>query len=346
MPENDNAPSTTYDLISADNPASILDALVALGVVPASESITKIGKAGEGNMNLVLRVTTDSRSVIIKQARPWVEKYPGIPAPDERILAEVDFYRCTRDDAAVSAVMPGVLASSEAQRLLVLEDLGAASDYAALYSTDVERSEVDSVFELAIDWVTQLHSCDVQREANIGCKPLRVLNHQHIFLIPLSDPPQADLDAVCDGLANASRGLCNDDTVQKAMAQLGEHYLSDGGKLLHGDYYPGSWLKTDSGFRVIDPEFCFCGPREFDLGVLAAHWIFCGGEADNSMIERVCDASGTESDEASRKLVAGFAGAELIRRLIGVAQLPLDANLQQRTQWMDCGVDFLKQSIG
>ena len=76
------------------------------------------------------------------------------------------------------------------------------------------------------------------------------------------------------------------------MAKVGDIYLSDdGGVLLHGDYYPGSWLKTDAGFRVIDPEFCFLGPPEFDLGVLAAHWIFCGGPTDRSAIDLVIQGS-------------------------------------------------------
>ena len=93
---------------------------------------------------------------------------------------------------------------------------------------------------------------------------------------------------------------------------------------------------------MIDPEFCFCGPREFELGVVAAHWIFCGSEFSSATIDRVCDLY---SKEFSRKLLEGFTGAELVRRLIGVAQLPLDADLDRRTEWLECGVRFLKQSI-
>ena len=235
---------------------------------------------------------------------------------------------------------------------MVVEDLGLASDYAMLYRSDVSPSEVDSVFELAIDWVSQLQVTDTAGNTDIGCKPLRNLNHQHIFSIPLSDPPAIDLDSVCDGLTKASRAICSDEAVQKTMSHLGAVYLeadtaTRAKSLLHGDYYPGSWLKTDAGFRVIDPEFCFCGPREFDLGVLAAHWIFCGGKADTATIDRVTDAAVAKVDSAnqvSRLLVLGFAGAELIRRLVGVAQLPLDADLNRRIQWLDCGVNFLNQS--
>ena len=123
--------------------------------------------------------------------------------------------------------------------------------------------------------------------------------------------------------------------MRAAINALGKQYLSDGQHLLHGDYYPGSWLKTDAGFRVIDPEFCFAGPMEFDLGVLAAHWIFCGAAADHSTIERVCRAYSETA--VNDELVAQFAGVELIRRLIGVAQLPLAVDLSQRLAWLKVG---------
>ena len=332
-----------YPLLNGEQPDTLLETLVSINVCQPTETIVSVDKAGEGNMNLTLRVTTDQRSVIVKQARPWVEKYPDIEASDERILAEIDFYFNVSKFADVYAAMPSVLATNPQQRLLVLEDLGLASDYASFYDRNAEQSEVDRVFDLAMAWVSQLHDCEVASDQQIGCKPLRTLNHQHIFTIPLTDPPVIDLNEVCDGLTAVSQKLLDDDSIHQAMANLGEVYLGDHGQvLLHGDYYPGSWLKTDAGFRVIDPEFCFVGPPEFDLGVLAAHWIFCGGQADRVAVDRVVQAN---SRQVSEGLVFGFAGAELIRRLVGVAQLPLNADLQLRTKWLECGIQFLQQSI-
>ena len=48
----------------------------------------------------------------------------------------------------------------------------------------------------------------------------------------------------------------------------GERYLAEGSTLLHGDYYPGSWMTVDDAVFVIDPEFSFKGFPEFDLGVM------------------------------------------------------------------------------
>ena len=124
MSEGENRQPANYQLLSVDEPKGVLDALVSLEVCSSDESISSITIAGEGNMNLALRVTTDQRSVIVKQSRPWVEKYPGIAAPEERILSEINFYGYVADLSDVRAAMPSVLGASPSQRLLVLEDLG------------------------------------------------------------------------------------------------------------------------------------------------------------------------------------------------------------------------------
>ena len=37
------------------------------------------------------------------------------------------------------------------------------------------------------------------------------------------------------------------------VAALGARYLEDGETLVHGDYFPGSWVRTGAGVAVIDP---------------------------------------------------------------------------------------------
>jgi 5-methylthioribose kinase len=336
----------TRELLSLDESQQVLETLQAMGVCDSTESVVDIGKAGEGNMNLVLRVTTDRRSVIVKQARPWVEKYPTIAAPAERILAEIDFYERVSDVDELRTVMPSVVATAPQLRLLVLEDLGEAADYTCLYDPDDCGQDADAVFKKAANWIARLHRQGRSSGGSVGCDALRELNHAHMFSIPLSDPPVLDLDSVCDGLESASRPLRVSEDLRDAIDRLGETYLRGRSAtetvLLHGDYYPGSWLRTNDGFRVIDPEFCFRGPREFDLGVMAAHRIFCHAAADVGTIEQLCQDYG---HEVSTPLVGGFAGVELIRRLIGVAQLPLVADLACRQNWLALGEHLVMRAV-
>ena len=67
--------------------------LASAGWLDPGERFLGCERAGEGNMNLTLRVRTDRRRFVLKQARPWVEKYDGIAAPWERSLVEQRFYQ-------------------------------------------------------------------------------------------------------------------------------------------------------------------------------------------------------------------------------------------------------------
>ncbi|TFG71242.1 MAG: hypothetical protein E4H26_12695 [Flavobacteriales bacterium] len=68
--------------------------------------------------------------------------------------------------------------------------------------------------------------------------------------------------------------------MKSAVRTIGQKYLSPGETLLHGDYYPGSWMTVGDQFYVIDPEFGFVGFAEFDLGVMVAHLIMATMEVE------------------------------------------------------------------
>ncbi len=331
-----------YTLLSLDSVSEVHAALVRLGLCKRTDKIDTIEKAGEGNMNLVLRVKTGESSFIVKQSRPWVEKYPSIAASDERILAEVDFYRRTHCHSLIRSTVPRIISVDAEQRIFVMSDLGEVSDYTTMYRAgkDDQRT-VDEVFEQATAWLANLHQIAIEKDqrAKIGCRPIRELNHAHIFMIPVQRPAAMDLDAVCNGLHIQSQPFRDDDRLADAMRELGKCYLGVGDHLLHGDYYPGSWLKTELGFHVIDPEFCFAGPIEFDLGVLIAHRLFCGAATNESTVEKI--VQWYPGGAANVSLAMHFAGAELIRRIIGVAQLPLTADLSRRLELLETGREWV-----
>ncbi len=93
-------------------------------------------------MNLTLRVTFRRFSLILKQGRPWVEKYQDIAAPPQRTIVEASFYRAIRDVASVSTRMPALMDLDEDNCVIVLEDLGRVGDYSTLY-TDATIAAAD-----------------------------------------------------------------------------------------------------------------------------------------------------------------------------------------------------------
>ncbi|MBY0305735.1 MAG: phosphotransferase [Sphingomonas sp.] len=291
--------------LTAADVALIADRLRALGWLAPDEALSDVTTAGDGNLNLVLRVSAGSRSAILKQARPWVEKYPTIAAPVARSAVEASFYRLVHAAPALGAFMPQLLGVDPAWHLLLLEDVGRQADSAALY----HRASADPAARARlVAFMAGLHALAVPHAAMPDNRAMLVLNHAHIFTLPFA---QADRDLA----ATASL--------------LGDRYLLGAGPLLHGDFFPGAWVYGDDGVKVIDPEFCLFGPPEFDLGVMVAHLIVAGDEVDapNALSAAYQSASGGAVDAA---LVGRFAGIELWRRLHGVAPLPAPIDDQQK----------------
>lgn len=284
--------------LTAADTAVIGNRLHALGWLAPDEALTGVASAGDGNLNLVLRVSAGERSAILKQARPWVEKYPSLAAPVERSAVEASFYRLVHAAPALTTFMPQLLGVDPAWHLLLLEDVGEQADAAALY----RRASVDPASRARlIGFLAGLHMLEISQAALPGNRAMLELNHAHIFTLPF---------------AGGDRDLA------ATAARLGERYLLGVGPLLHGDFFPGAWVYGDDGVKVIDPEFCLFGPPEFDLGVMAAHLIVAGDapETPDDLAAAYQSAGGGAVDSA---LIRRFAGIELWRRLFGVAPLPV-----------------------
>ena len=294
--------------------------------VKPSSSVLSVEKPGEGNMNRVLRLKTQNGSIILKQATDHVVKYPDIPAPISRIAVENQFYQLAGEIEGTRHYFPEILGYDPAHHLLAMEDLGESSDYTYLYQKG-QAISVEAAEEIG-KTLGLLHAFrfpEKQRSAFPSNLELKQLNHQHIFVLPLMAENGFDLNAITPGLQALSTQYKTDPLLKSRAAALGELYLGSGETLLHGDYYPGSWLRTSQGFKIIDPEFCFFGPPEFDLGVLLAHLKLAQQPED--IQSAIVAGYGHQIDPS---LLGQFQGIEIIRRLIGLAQLPLDIDLMEK----------------
>lgn len=314
-----------FPWLSLDEPEGIRSFLAQRNWLEPGEQILGCEKAGEGNMNLTVRVKTDRRSVIVKQSRPWVEKYDQIAAPWERIEFEERFYDRVSSIPVVSARMPKLLASDPEARTIMLEFLPGARDLTDVYSG--ARLTDNEICNFA-KYIGALHRATAgEADPNFANRAMRELNHAHIFVIPLEHDNGLELESHEEGLDEAANALKGDAAYCQIVREIGERYLAEANNdscLLHGDYYPGSWLRTAAGPRVIDPEFCFIGDHEFDLGVCVAHFAIGRHTSDEALrlLEvYTSDACGVGFDEC---LLARYAGIEVMRRLIGVAQLPIE----------------------
>ena len=230
--------------IDAEAPEALEAVLRARDWLPADATVLAVSRAGEGNMNRVLRVEwslpNGSRgSGIAKQSSPVVEKYPDIPAPEERLLVEIDFYRLLADAPALADGMPRLLGANESEHLSWIEDLGAASDFA-----DAGGAALAWRSRCARGCRRSTRCPSTARFAAPAQSAMRGLNHAHIFEIPFAEGAP-NVDDFCGPVGR--RAPCAQTPIANGPRRLGERYLADGSTLLHGDFYPGSWLATAAG---------------------------------------------------------------------------------------------------
>lgn len=307
--------------IDLNTPIPLLqDYLEDKGLLFSKERILSLKKPGEGNMNVVIRLTTDRRSLILKQSRPYVQKYQQIPAPLDRIDVEYRFYDAIKNDV-IAPHIPEILGYESQDYLLTMEDLGQVEDMTQLYSSRIMDGKIlDKLIELA----AAIHNS----KPVIAYPPnsaLRQLNHQHIFVLPFLQDNGFQLDDIQPGLQHLSQQYKTDESLKKVVETIGEKYLSAGDTLIHGDYYPGSWMTVNNSVFIIDPEFSFMGFAEFDLGVMIAHIVMA--TMDTGFLETIPNRYPLQ---VSPNLVKQIVGIEIMRRLIGLAQLPLNRSIDEK----------------
>jgi len=327
--------------LALDQTAAVETHLRKLQWIAPQQTVTGLEIAGAGNMNRTLRVLLADGSLILKQSLPFVARYPDIPAPVERLDVEAAFYRAVGDEPAIAERMPQLIGYDQHNHLLGLQDLGATADFSSHYDLTQDHDPLPTA--ALLNWLSALHSLPLDGIENPGLfanTRMRELNHAHIFRIPLDSANGLEL---ADELKTVAAQFVQHKRLQQRAAELGELYLAPRPQLpepalLHGDYYPGSWLAADEGIYVIDVEFAFLGPVEFDLGVFMAHCIMTGTDPD-AVPGIVSDYHG--GDGFNLQLAQAFAGMEIIRRLLGVAQLPWIADWERKLQWLDWSREML-----
>jgi 5-methylthioribose kinase len=298
----------------------------------SGEKISHISVPGESNMNLVLRIRTNQGSYILKQSKPFVRKYPQIPAPISRIEVEYRFLTLLNRNLYLASHSPKVLHYDSQAHLMLLEDLGEGSDFLPLYD-GIRQLQPDELMHL-VEYLMHLHQVQVTDFPNTD--GMRSLNHEHIFEFPFLEENGFDLNQIQQGLQEASLPYKRDVLLKAKIQSLGKRYLKTGKTLIHGDFYPGSWLEVATGIKIIDPEFGGLGDPEFDLGVLLAHLDLTQQDPRLAHLVQTNYTLPLDWD-----LVQQYRGVELLRRLIGIAQLPVTLSLDEKKSLLDRAQTYL-----
>lgn len=315
---------------------------------------------GDGNLNLVFRVTTSANggSVIVKQAVPYLRVAgEGWPLTMERSRIEADALEV--HGGLAPGLTPGLLHRDDTMHVLVLEDLATHRVWRGAL-VDGEHVPGAAVGVGAYCARTLLGSSDLLMEASerkaliarFINPELCAITEDLVFTAPYIEAESNNIDEAAVEMAEQLR---RDRAVHQAAARLRFLFRTRGEAVIHGDLHTGSIMVAPDDPRVMDPEFAFFGPMAFDLGNVLANFAFArvrhellGNDAFAHQVDtyasefwasftdevaRLWPATEPWRDPFVRSLLvdsAGFAAMEMIRRMVGLAhvrdidELPLD----------------------
>ncbi|MCL6596893.1 MAG: S-methyl-5-thioribose kinase [Firmicutes bacterium] len=303
----------------------------------------------------------DDRSVIVKQALPYArivgESFP-MPLDRARIESralEVEKTYCPDLVPRVYRYDPEMaltLMEDLRPRIIMRAGLIHQVRYPR-FAQDLGRFMARTLFftsDLSLD--SDAKKRQVVEFTNPGlCKVTEDL----VFTHPLVDHPGNRWNPLIEGDV---RRLQKDELLRAEVADLKMAFMTRAEALLHADLHTGSIMISEQDTKVIDPEFAFVGPMSFDIGTLlgnlALAWIAQEFHADDPERRRsyrqwIEGAMREVWETFSREFTAlweerahpewprrpyrdtflarllqesaGMGGAELIRRVVGLAHV-------------------------
>jgi 5-methylthioribose kinase len=328
-----------FPWLTLDNTGLLTELFLDQGWLRSGEKITHVYRAGDAFMNLTLRIKTTQRSLILKQARPWVEKSDHIPAPWDRIEAETFFYQRTAGIPSVQKRSPEILGYSSRAKSLLMADISPCREMTYLYAKVPMPAQF---IESLADYLARLHAETMGDPDLPTSREMRSLNHQNIYITPLDLNHQLDLDKYELGLGLAASRLKANQPFRDLVNKMAHRYLQEGPCLCHGDFAPSSWLETEHGLAVIDPEFCFPGDPEYDTGVALAHLALAQLPLQ-AATDFMAQYRARKGPALSSELMTGYAICELTRRLIGTTQLPIPRTSGWRAEMLEKSLNAMRE---
>ncbi|KPV45049.1 S-methyl-5-thioribose kinase [Alicyclobacillus ferrooxydans] len=330
------------------------------GLVP-SEVRLSVREIGDGNMNYVFRVTGQGNSkitrIIVKQALPYMRSVGAAwPLTADRIRVEYETLK-THHQLCPGSV-PRVLHYDDELSLIVMEDL---SSHIVLRDGLISGKRFPSfasqigVFLARTLFFTSsyaLNATELEFNRIKFANPDMVkITSDFIFTFPFMNHEMNRYNPVLDLTVQR---VWNNGRLHDEIAGLKRAFNHDAQALIHGDLHTGSIMVTGQDTKVIDPEFAFYGPMGFDIGLLFANLLlaFCAystrrDAADSKVYQayllRTIELTWLQFEAEFQRLwnefasqnlglcedvlirvlqdSLGFAGCEMIRRVIGTSHV-------------------------
>ena len=332
------------------SPATLHDYLrsrhVEIGIFEPNTEF-QIEEIGDGNLNTVYRVSNTAhpeRSIVLKHAPPYIKILgPDYPLSIERLTYEsraLDIY-----NQLVSGAVPAQYNFDAEAAVIAMEDLRDAR----VLRGDLIAGKVDPLIAEQIGrfmgivhsrtYVDNIDSETAQYyRQQLANTTMQSITADYVFTFPYTEH---ETNFWTPGLEPDVQRLKKDTDFLQQAAHLKQIFLTAQQGVTHGDLHTGSVLLQNNTAKVIDAEFAFYGPVGFDFGLYWANYFLSYFSHQDALsvqsalktaIRQTWHAYTAEFKMVDVELKArtlqnifheavGFAGLEMLRRLIGAAHV-------------------------
>ena len=267
-----------YEPLTIETLADRLGSVDAIcKIVGDDSSKWKIDEVGDGNLNLVYTVSSNSGDIIVKQALPYVRLVgDSWPLPLSRSFYEHEALvrQAKRDPGSV----PQIFYFNKVQAIIAMEML---LPHVILRKKLIAGEYVDGLAQRLGKFCARtafrgsdlsLQTADKKSDTALfqGNLALMGITESLVFTEPYF---AAEMNHHTDGLDPIVKILRSDVEMKSVAQTMLLKFTANTETLCHGDLHSGSVMCTDNETKVIDPEFGFYGPMGFDIGMLISNYL-------------------------------------------------------------------------
>ncbi|MCD9496774.1 S-methyl-5-thioribose kinase [Photobacterium carnosum] len=319
-----------------------------LGLKNPTSSI-EATEISDGNLNIVYRVQDRStcNSFIVKQAPPYIRVIgKSWPLTQQRIVMEVNTLKYFKKFSPNNIVT--VLSFDALRFTMVMEDLTNCITWRQAlidqyFSCEIAKKIgqcMADIYYYSSNFYLS-HQDKLQLELKFYSEEMCATTVKVFFIDPYQD---CELNNINPELFNEVNIMRNNYILLNKVKLLNKTFNSKRQALLHGDFHTGSVMISNNTCKLIDAEFGFFGPIGFDIGTLIGNLLlnYCSYAKDDIYLakKRLIDienlwkyfVNGFNENAINKvdvdlflndiwKDTLGFAGAEMIRRIIGIAHV-------------------------
>jgi len=236
-----------------------------------------ISEIGDGNLNFVYIVKSAKKSVILKQAVPYLrcvgEDYP---LSRIRMTFEIEALKIEKD--ICPACVPEIFYSSHEMSVVVMQNLDSHKILRAEMINRVQfphlSEHISTFLADTLFFTSDFYLTSEQKKENVK-KFINIelcnITEDFIFTHPFEDNDTNDYNPKLDMLH--VKKFREDKDIKAAILKMKYKFMTNAQALLHGDLHSGSIMLNENETYVIDPEFAFYGPIGFDVGIYLANLI-------------------------------------------------------------------------